>query len=205
VCAGVRPQRLWPDDGGSIGSEGDGMGKWMDGRRLRSALLAFACLLAALAAVTLAAGCGDSGDSDSGSTSSTVTSARRVVRVEQVKQDRWTYARARFNEMCAGCHTLADAGAEGRRYNLDAAAPGGVSEAHVRFAIERGEPGMPAWDEALSEREFEELVAYVSTVARRAGGNDYWHEQLMLRGEAGNWSAAKTKKLEAYARRLRRE
>jgi mono/diheme cytochrome c family protein len=203
--AGVRSRGLRPDDGGSIGNEGDGMGKWMNGRPLRSALLGLACLLAALAVVALAAGCGNSGNADSGSTASTVTSARRVVKVQPVKQDRWTYARARFREMCAGCHTLADAGTTGRRYNLDASSVSGVSETHVRYAIAEGEPGMPAWRAALSEREYEELVAYVVAVTRKEEANDYWGDQLRLRGEAANWSRAKTRRLEAYARRLRRE
>jgi mono/diheme cytochrome c family protein len=180
------------------------MGKWMDGRRLRSALLALACLLAAAATVALATGCGNSGKADSGSSGNTVASVRRVVKVEPVKQDRWTYARARFREMCAGCHTLADAGTTGRRYNLDAASAA-VDETHVRYAIADGEPGMPAWRDVLSEREYEELVAYVSHVPKHTARNDYWHEQLMRRGEAQNWSLAKTKKLEAYARRLRAE
>lgn len=177
------------------------MGKWMDGRRLRSALLPLACLLAAVAAIALATGCGNSGEADS--SGSTVTSARRVVKVEPVKQDRWTYARARFNEMCAGCHTLRDAGATGRRYNLDHSA--GVDETHVRYTIAEGEPGMPGWREALSEREFEELVAYIVAVAERSPGNDYWHEQLALRGEAQGWQPEDTRRLEAYARRLIRE
>ena len=175
------------------------MGKWMDGRRLRGALPALACL----AAVTLAAGCGNSGDS--GSTGATVASARRVVKVVPVKQDRWTYARARFREMCAGCHTLADARTTGRRYSLDASTPSGTEETHVRYAIASGEPGMPAWRDVLSEREYEELVAYIVAVSKHSGGNDYWHEQLMRRGEAINWSRADTKKLETYARRLREE
>ena len=180
------------------------MGKWIDGRRLRSALLPLACLLAAVAALALAAGCGNSGDADSGSTG-TVASARRVVRVVAVKQDRWTYARARFREMCAGCHTLADAGTTGRRYNLDASSSSGTEEAHVRYAIAEGEPGMPKWRDVLSEREFEELVAYIVAVSKHHGGNDYWHEQLVRRGEAANWSRADTKRLETYARRLRDE
>jgi mono/diheme cytochrome c family protein len=180
------------------------MGKWIDGRPLRSALLAVACLLAALAAVALAAGCGNSGNADSGSTGSTVASARRVVKVAPVKQDRWTYARARFREMCAGCHTLSDAGTTGRRYNLDATSAA-LEETHVRYAIAEGEPGMPAWRDVLSEREYEELVAYLVAVPRHTAGNDYWHEQLLLRGEAAHWSPAKTRLLEAYARRLRRE
>jgi mono/diheme cytochrome c family protein len=177
------------------------MGKWIEGRRLRSALLPLACLLAAVAALALAAGCGDSGDADSGS--STVASARKVVKVEPVKQDRWTYARKIFNETCSGCHSLADAGATGWRYNLDRSSPGGTEETHVRYAIANGEPGMPAWRDVLSEREYEELVAYVVAVSRHASGNDYWHHQVARRGEATNWSRADTSRLEAYARRLR--
>jgi mono/diheme cytochrome c family protein len=105
--------------------------------------------------------------------------------------------------MCAGCHTLRDAGATGRRYNLDHSA--GVDETHVRYTIAEGEPGMPGWREALSEREFEELVAYIVAVAERSPGNDYWHEQLALRGEAQGWQPEDTRRLEAYARRLIRE
>jgi mono/diheme cytochrome c family protein len=179
------------------------MGKWIDGRRLRSALLGLACLLATVVALALASGCGNSGDADSGSSGSTVASARRVVKVEAVKQDRWTYARARFREMCAGCHTLADAGTTGRRYNLDRSSASGVEETHVRYTIAQGEPGMPAWRDVLSEREFEELVAYIVAVTEKTPGNDYWHEQLLRRGEAQHWSRADTDKLETYARRLR--
>lgn len=178
------------------------MAKWtLGGLPRRGMLPLLGCLLIVSVAV-LAAGCGG-GDADSGSTRTAASSPRRVVRVEPVKQDRWTYARARFNEMCAGCHTLADAGARGRRYNLDHAAPSAVEETHVRFAIAEGEPGMPAWRHALSEREFEELVAYIVAVARRTSGDDYWQRQLALRGEAFYWEPSDTKKLEAYARRLR--
>ena len=180
------------------------MGKWIDGRRLRSALLPFACMLAAVVAVALAAGCGNSGKAGSGSTGSTVASVRRVVKVEPVKQDRWTYARTTFRELCAGCHTLGDAGTTGRRYNLDAASDA-LEETHVRYAIAEGEPGMPAWREVLSEREYEELVAYLVHVPRHRATNDYWHEQIVRRSDAQNWSRADTRKLEAYARRLRAE
>jgi mono/diheme cytochrome c family protein len=180
------------------------MVKWIDGRRLRSALLPFACMLAAVLAVALAAGCGNSGKAGSGSTGSTVASARRVVKVEPVKQDRWTYARARFREMCAGCHTLADAGTTGRRYDLDATSAA-VEETHVRYAIAEGEPGMPAWRDVLSEREYEELVAYIVHVPRHNAHNDYWHEQIVRRSEAQNWTRADTRRLEAYAERLRTE
>lgn len=161
-----------------------------------------ACLLVALATAAGAVGCGNSGDSDSGS--ATVAS-RRVVRVVSVRQDRWTYARARFNEMCAGCHTLADAGARGRRYNLDHAGEIGVEETHTRGVINVGEPGMPGWRDVLSPREYEELVAYIVTVTRKTPGDDYWHRQITLRGEGAPWTRADTERLEAYAHRLIRE
>jgi mono/diheme cytochrome c family protein len=176
------------------------MPKGNDGRLLwRNVLPLLACLLAALA-TTAAAGCGDSGDSDS---SATVPRARRVVQVQSVRQDRWTYARARFNEICAGCHTFADAGARGRRINLDASA--GLDETHVRYTIAQGEPGMPAFKDILSEREFEELVAYVSTASAYTGGDDGWLGQLKLRDEGIGWTKADTERLEAYARRIARE
>jgi len=179
------------------------MPKGIDGRLLwRRVLLLVACLLVALAIVALAAGCGNSGESGSGS--ATVAS-RRVVRVQTVKQDRWTYARARFNELCAGCHTLADAGARGRRYNLDTSDEIGVGENHVRGVINEGEPGMPPWRGVLSEREYEELVAYIVTVTKRGSGDDYWHDQIMLRGEGIPWTRADTEKVEAYAHRLVQE
>jgi len=179
------------------------MSKGIDGRRLwRRTLPLLACLLVALATAAGAVGCGNSGDSDSGS--ATVAS-RRVVRVVSVRQDRWTYARARFNEMCAGCHTLADAGARGRRYNLDHAGEIGVEETHTRGVINVGEPGMPGWRDVLSPREYEELVAYIVTVTRKTPGDDYWHRQITLRGEGAPWTRADTERLEAYAHRLIRE
>jgi hypothetical protein len=179
------------------------MPKGIDGRLLwRRTLPLIACLLVALATVVLAAGCGNSGESGSGS--ATVAS-RRVVRVERVRQDRWTYARARFNEMCAGCHTLADAGARGGRYNLDHSDEIGVGESHVRGVIATGEPGMPGWRDVLSPREYEELVAYIVTVTKKTAGDDYWHRQIMLRSEGYPWTRADTERLEAYAHRLVQE
>lgn len=155
------------------------MSKGIGGRRLRRrALAAAACLLAAAAATAIAGGCGGAQD-DGG------PPPRTVVRVESVRRDRWTYARERFTEMCAGCHTLADAGARGRRFNLDHA--GDIDEARARFAIAKGEPGMPAWEHVLSRRELEELVAYVSSVDRHAPGNDGWHWQMALRQAGERW------------------
>jgi len=196
------------------------MPKGIDGRLLRrreSPLLA--CLLIALATVALATGCGGSDESGSGSASSTGSTTRshtqterpstypggilKVVPVRPVKQDRFAYARARFIEMCAGCHTLADAGATGRRYNLDFGT--GITETHVRYAIGYGEPGMPAWRDVLSPREYEELVTYIVAVSRRNGGNDYWTEQIRLREEGGAWTRADTLRVENFARKIVRE
>lgn len=140
--------------------------------------LAVAVAIAA-AALTLLAGCG--GESDSSS-----APPRKVVQVEHVKRDRWTYARARFHEMCAGCHSLSDARATGPRYNLDHV--GDLDEARVRWVIAEGEPGMPPWRGVLSRREYEELVAYVSTVDRHTPGEDDYKWQLNLRNEGDRWS-----------------
>lgn len=195
------------------------MPKRIDGRRLRRrAPPLLACLLVALTTVALATGCGNSDRSDSGSSSASTSASRSttsttppspvdkdgvriVVPVRPVKQDRFAYARARFVELCAGCHTLADAGATGRRFNLDAA--GGDSETHIRYAIADGEPGMPAWRDVLSAREYEELVTYlVAVIGRGTAGDDYWQDQLKMRGEGTIWTRAETERLEAFARRM---
>jgi mono/diheme cytochrome c family protein len=153
------------------------MGKWIDGRRLRRAYLPLACALATAALVPLA-GCGES--------ESEAPPPRRVVQVESAARDRWTYARARFREMCAGCHTLADARATGPRFNLDHI--GDITETRARFVIAKGEPGMPRWEHVLSKREFEELVAYVSSVEAQTRGDDDWSWQMKLRTEGEQWS-----------------
>ena len=160
------------------------MGTWTDSRRLRRALLPFACLLAAAAAVALAAGCGGAG----GGSNATSASApvRRVVRVEHAGRDRWAYARERFREQCAGCHTLADAGATGKRFNLDRDGP--FDKDRARFAIEHGEPGMPAWRDTLTRREFIELVNYVATVRKGGSGENYWEWQARLRIAGELWT-----------------
>jgi mono/diheme cytochrome c family protein len=137
-------------------------------------------LSVALTAATLAllAGCGGSSRSES---STRPSASAPGVKVEQVGSDRWAYARARFREMCAGCHTLASAGAHGRRINLDA--DGGQNPA-IRHVILDGEPGMPAWSGVISRRELEELVAFISATARRdITGENNWHWQIVLRAE----------------------
>lgn len=174
------PEAGPPDDGGSIGSEGDAMLKWIDGRRLRrGALLPVACLLAAVAAIAFATGCGGTSEDTSSAP------ARRVVQVQHVVRDRWTYARARFREGCAGCHTLTDADAHGPRFNLDH--DFNVDENRARYAIAEGEPGMPKWKGVLSRREYEELVAYVVEMSGKSRGDDNWSWQAKLRYEGESW------------------
>src|SRR5829696_3380386 len=145
-----------------------------DGARLRR-WTRLALLAAVVAALASTVGCG--GESDRTSDAP----PRRVVQVEHVERDRWTYARARFNELCAGCHSLADARATGRRFNLDHA--GDLDETRVRAVIANGEPGMPAFRGVVSKREYEELVAYVSTVDQHTPGEDDYKWQLKLRAE----------------------
>lgn len=94
----------------------------------------------------------------------------QAVKVTSVARDRWAYARARFHEMCSGCHTLADAGSHGLRHNLDLA--GEIQPEFARFAIHYGQPGMPPWRRALTEREMEELASYVLAVAKRIPGGE---------------------------------
>jgi mono/diheme cytochrome c family protein len=75
--------------------------------------------------------------------------------------------KALFKEMCAGCHTLADAGAHGPRVDLDAAlAPVVDRVATVREAL-RDSNAMPDWTRRLKPSEIDALVRYVSTVAGR--------------------------------------
>jgi cbb3-type cytochrome c oxidase subunit III len=161
------------------------MAKWIDGRRLRrGASLSLACLAAGL----VTAGCGSSASSDKS------RPTRTVVQVQHVARDRWTYARERFREACGGCHTLADAGTHGRRFNLDHDAK--IDENRARYAIAEGEPGMPAWGGVLSKREYEELVAYLVAVQKPTPGNDNWHWQFMLRARGEDWSPEDTQRLE---------
>ncbi len=97
---------------------------------------------------------------------------------------RFAEARALFNEICAACHTLADAGAKGRRFNLDTESP--ITQflktdsqrlRLIREAVIRGAPGMPAFGEipargelgqALSDRELTQLIDYVAATAGRS-------------------------------------
>lgn len=157
---------------------------WNDGRRLRLLLsLGLGCLLAA--ALALAAAGWGQGESEAAPAPQGQRAEQQVVRIDPVEDDRWTYARARFREMCAGCHTFRDARATGPRYDLDVV--GDITEPRARFAIAYGEPGMPHWRDVLSRREFEELVLYVSTMERQTTGDDHWGWQLKMRAAGEGW------------------
>ncbi|MGC2777404.1 MAG: cytochrome c [Bradyrhizobium sp.] len=98
-----------------------------------------------------------------------------------LRRDRFTYARNLFNEICAGCHSLADAGAHGKRFNLDNDPL--LSRALVYQAIKFGEFGMPRWSDVLSEREIAALAGYVDAVAARRNGETGWGAETKRRQE----------------------
>lgn len=113
------------------------------------------------AALAAAGGCG----SDSEKTTFSATTA--------VRRDRFTEARTLFNEMCAGCHSLADADAHGRRFDLDKDSPlvqfldtEAARIALARESIEDGADGMPKWGGVISQREIDQLVDYVISVVK---------------------------------------
>jgi hypothetical protein len=154
------------------------------GRRLPRKALWLAVCVALAAALAVLGGCGSSKGQGRGSTTATRSGAVAVQHVGG-RADRWAYARERFHEMCAGCHTLRSAGAHGRRIDLDR--DGGQGPG-IRRVILNGEPGMPAWRGVISRRELEEIVAFVSATARRdLGGENGWRWQIKLRDEGERW------------------
>lgn len=68
-----------------------------------------------------------------------------------------------FTQSCAGCHTLADAGATGSvGPNLDEAKP---DEAKVAAMVRSGGGGMPSFGGTLQPEQIDEVAAYVAASA----------------------------------------
>lgn len=159
------------------------MGLFVHGRT-QVVRAAFAVLLVAALAT---AGCGGGDDGgDAKRTPRAVTASKDGL--SPVGKGRYAYARGLFNELCAGCHTLADAGATGQRFDLDVPK---IEAAQVWNAIQNGEPGMPSWRERISSREISALATYVMSVAKgKDAGDDRWGTQIRRRiaGETARWT-----------------
>jgi mono/diheme cytochrome c family protein len=85
-------------------------------------------------------------------------------------KDRIAYGRALFKQICAGCHTLADAGATGKRYDLDYNYAGiSVRERRMRAhaGLRGGPPFMPNWERSLTREQVDVLTDYVFEVTGR--------------------------------------
>lgn len=97
------------------------------------------------------------------------------------------YGRTLFRQFCAGCHTLADAGAHGGRYDLDKVQE--LAGPQLWGAIRGGAPGMPPWGAVLTDKETKALVVYVLDVSRKSGTEGFWHDQIIRRrdGETPAW------------------
>lgn len=128
---------------------------------------AAAVAAAAVAAAAVSAGCGDTED----------RSAAQAKTATVARPDRFAYARRLFREICGSCHTLADAGTTGDRFNLDTESPivnylrtERDKRRLARWAIEEGEgEGMPAFRGPLTRREIDALVTYIVAVAGKGG------------------------------------
>jgi mono/diheme cytochrome c family protein len=113
----------------------------------------------------LMVGCGgddNGGSADSGTTTqqsatqeSTATSGGGADTAAEGKQI--------FTQNCGGCHTLADAGTNGKvGPDLDQAKP---DEATVERQVTNGGSKMPAFKDRLSAEEIKAVATYVASVA----------------------------------------
>lgn len=112
-------------------------------------------IVALLSAGALVAGCGG-GDSEPADTPATTTASAGGDTAA---------GKTVFGENCAGCHTLADAGATGTvGPNLDERKP---TEAAVADKVTNGGGPMPAFgvDGKLTEAQIADVAVYVSSVA----------------------------------------
>jgi mono/diheme cytochrome c family protein len=124
-----------------------------------------AVFLTALALLA-AAGCG--GGEDVGAVPSTVEGSVPTETTATTSTTAATGDPAAGKEVfasagCGGCHTLADAGTNGAvGPNLDDAMP---DNALVVERVTNGQGGMPSFKDQLTEKQIEDVAAYVSSVA----------------------------------------
>lgn len=130
---------------------------------------------AVLATALALAACGSDNDSgpsdaqveDAATTATAPATTTRTTeaetKTEETTQEAAADGKAIFTENCAGCHTLADAGASGEvGPNLDDRKP---SEDAVTTIVKAGKGAMPAFEGQLSEDEIEAVAKYVSSSA----------------------------------------
>ena len=98
-----------------------------------------------------AAACGGDDDAASTTTEETTTGATSPL------------GREVFLANCGSCHTLADAGTSGAiGPELDG---GGYAADRVEEQVRNGGGGMPAFEDALSDEEIQEVAAYVAAAS----------------------------------------
>lgn len=117
-------------------------------------------MLLCLLTVVAVAGCGGE---DESSDPATVPTIETTATDTSPETDEATLAAGRevFGANCAGCHTLAAAGASGEvGPNLDQARP---SRELVETRVRNGQGVMPAFEEQLSDDEIDDVVEYVAT------------------------------------------
>lgn len=139
--------------------------------------LRWSCAAAACALLLMLGGCGGGGNGDGDGEPETA----RLAPHTRATEARLAYGRSLFRQLCAGCHTLADADANGQRYNLDNVA---LTGPQVWGTMIQGGPGMPAW-RSLSKRELSALGLYLLDVARQQRGEDDWGRQINRRFAGG--------------------
>jgi mono/diheme cytochrome c family protein len=133
-----------------------------------------AATAAVLATALVLAACGSDNDNgpsdaqvdDAATTTATApatTTTDAQTTTEETTQEASADGKAIFTENCAGCHTLADAGASGEvGPNLDDAKP---EKDAVVTMVSSGKGAMPSFEGQLSEDEIEAVAEYVSSSA----------------------------------------
>jgi mono/diheme cytochrome c family protein len=133
-----------------------------------------AAAAAILATALVLAACGSDNDSgpsdaqvdDAATTTATApatTTSEAQTTTEETTEQASADGKAIFTENCAGCHTLADAGASGEvGPNLDDAKP---EKDAVVTMVSAGKGAMPSFQGQLSEDEIEAVAEYVSSSA----------------------------------------